>query len=517
MKLKTELFLDDELIEMTASVTRKIHQPRKHRLNPVIRPEEWWEGDCIMPLATLYDPEEKLFKMWYRTGDRFGPQKGSVDEKLDGHTCFTAYATSPDGVHWEKPILGALELGGRKDHNVVLLSGGSNQNPYFNKQGKKAFIRSVILHPNPRDENEKYVCMFFDMKKNGAYLGYSADGIHWKCEPEPFWQTITDMTGWGDDSLISLIYDKFKCRWVVYRRVNPQESEHLVAQAGDENWPAPDRGMRVMAYADSPDLKHWENHRIIMIPDADDPVDVEFYGFTPCIHAQVYVGYLWIFHMAPETNTIDIQLTTSRDGIHFTRCCRREVFIPTGPRDYYDHMITIGDQPEPIILNDQVYLFYQACNTNHSTKDERSPNAVVSGGLCTFTRDRFVSLETGIPQPCRVVTKPFVIEHPKLFLNAAAWGDGTIQVEVLARDWRVIKGFTAKDANIIKGNALNHPVRWKANGDLGRLVGKEVRLKFNMSNARLHAMSFDTKDRPLKELTPLMTSGSAYAELPVDV
>jgi len=517
MPSKTELFLDDEFIEMTGSVTRKIHQPTKHRLNPVIRPEEWWEGDCVMPLATLYDHEEKLFKMWYRTGDRFGPVKGTVDEKLDGHASFTGYATSRDGVHWEKPILGALELGGRKDHNVVLLSQGFNKNPVFNKKGKKGFIRSVILHPNPRDENEKYVCMFFDQKKAGVYLGYSADGIHWKCEPEPFWQTITDMTGWGDDSLVSLIYDKFKRRWVIYRRVNPQESERLVAQPGDENWPAPDRGMRCMAYADSPDLKHWENHRIIMIPDADDPADVEFYGLTCQNYAQVYVGYLWVYHMAPEVETIDIQLVTSRNGIDFTRCCRREVFIPTGPPDYYDHMFVIGDNPEPIILNDQVYLYYEACNFKHDGQGSKRPNSIISGGLCTFTRDRFVSLETGVPQPCRVVTKPFIIEHPKLFLNAATWGDGAIQVEVLERNWLPIKGFTAQEANVIKGNALNHPVRWKENGDLGQLVGKEVRLKFNMSDARLHALSFDTEDRSLKELSPLTTSGSGYAKLPVDV
>jgi len=31
---ETELFLDDEFLAMTASVTRKIHQPTKHRLNP---------------------------------------------------------------------------------------------------------------------------------------------------------------------------------------------------------------------------------------------------------------------------------------------------------------------------------------------------------------------------------------------------------------------------------------------------------------------------------------------------
>ncbi len=510
MPSKTELFLDDELIEMTASVTRRIHQPTKHRLNPVLRPEHWWEGNCIMPLATLYDPQEKLFKTWYRTGPLDNPAAA------DGHASYTAYATSPDGVHWEKPVLGVVELAGRRDHNVVMLSAGDNPNPVVQRQGKKLFIRSVVRHPNPRDENEKYVCLFFDQQFPGAYLGASADGIHWQRDAEPFWRTLVDAAGWGDDTLMSLIYDRFKRRWVVYRRVNPQESERLVAQPGDENWPAPDRGMRVMGYADSPDLKRWENHRILMIPDADDPADVEFYGLTCYNYAQVYVGYLWVFHMAPENNAIDIQLTTSRDGTHFTRCCRREVFLPNGPPDYFDHEITVGDQSDPIILNDRVHLFYQACNYKHDAQDYRRPNSLISGGLCTFTRDRFVSLETGAPPHCRVVTKPFVVEHPRLYLNAATWGDGEIRAEVLARDWRPLEGFTAQEAQVTRGNALNHPVSWKDNENLGRLVGREVRLKFNMKSARLHAVYFDTEDRPLKELPPLRPIGSGYAEMPVE-
>ena len=511
MPCRTELFLDDELIEMTASVSRVIHQPTKHRLNPVLRPDQWWEGDCVLPLAQLYDPEEKLFKCWYRTGPLRSP------EKIDGHSSYTGYAVSEDGVHWEKPHLGVFELAGRRDHNVVLVSDGLNPKPRYQSQGKKAFIRSVVRHPNPRDESEKYVCMFFEMSVLGAYLGYSADGIHWRREPKPFWRTLVDVAGWGDDALMGLIYDRLKERWVVYRRVNPQESERLVADDGDEGWPAPDRAMRVMGYADSADLKYWENHQIIMIPDADDPADVEFYGLTCHNYADLYVGYLWVYHMAPEAENIDVQLVTSRDGLNFTRCCRREVFIPSGPHNYYDHMIVVGEQAEPIIVNDQIYLLYEACNNKHTRADSERPDTVVTGALCTFTWDRFVSLQTGPPQPCRVVTKPFVIEHPKLFLNAATWGSGAIEVEVLERNWLPIEGYTAAEANTVTGNALNHPVYWTGGRDLGALVGREVRLKFNMADARLHAIHLDTEDRQLKELPPLKVTATGYAELPLNV
>ena len=173
--------------------------------------------------------------------------------------------------------------------------------------------------------------------------------------------------------------------------------------------------------------------------------------------------------------------------------------------------------PEPIIVDDRVYLFYEACNFDHSHESSLRPHAVITGGLCTFTRDRFVSLETGGPPPCRVVTKPLVIEQPRLFLNAATWDDGAIDVEILAKNWLPIDGFTGDQAQTIRGNALNHPVRWRDHDDLGALVGKEVRIKFNMTDARLHAMTFDAEDRPLKELPALASTSAGHAELPVDI
>src|SRR5688572_5352456 len=98
----TELFLDDHLIEMAASVVRRIRRPSKHPANPVVYSQEWWEGNVNLPYATLYDEEEKLFKMWLRSGwDGTGAQQ----KVIDNHHGFMTYLTSPDGVHWEKPRL----------------------------------------------------------------------------------------------------------------------------------------------------------------------------------------------------------------------------------------------------------------------------------------------------------------------------------------------------------------------------------------------------------------------------
>src|SRR5579863_2752712 len=45
----TELFLDNKMIEVTPGVSRRLHKPQKHLLNPVVRCERWCDGNDIQP------------------------------------------------------------------------------------------------------------------------------------------------------------------------------------------------------------------------------------------------------------------------------------------------------------------------------------------------------------------------------------------------------------------------------------------------------------------------------------
>jgi hypothetical protein len=235
--------------------------------------------------------------------------------------------------------------------------------------------------------------------------------------------------------------------------------------------------------------------------DADDPADTELYQFACHKFGGTYVGYMSIFYLR-RPQPIDIQLATSRDGIHFTRVCRGTPFIPSGPLGYYDYMAMACSQPKPIVVNDTVYIHYAALNFPHDA--DMSDTSFHTGGaaLATFKRDRFASLETGIPDagPCRAITKPFLVRHPRLYLNAATWMKGSIRTEALTRDWQPIPGFTELEAREIQGDALDHPVRWSGKTDLSALVGKEIRLKFYMTRARIHAMTLSHDERRLGEV-----------------
>jgi len=513
--LFTELFLDNHLLEVTPSVSRKLHPPKKHLLNPVIRCERWCDGNILQPYTTMYDEEEKLFKMWARSGS------DSKAGYIGGNAAYMLYFTSRDGVHWEKPDLGLFDVDGRRDHNIVFCSDLVVQSPTARRygpekyivsnapvtpQGKKAFFWGVNKHPHPRDESERYVGLaIVQDHRRGAHIVTSPDGLHWSCSPSPFWQTPHDVSSHGDDCLMHLIWDQAKQKWVIYRRIIPEFSERMIADESDITRPAVDRYYRSYACAESDDLSEWTNHRFILAMDPDDEPDTELYQFACQQIGSQYVGTMSVYYLR-RPQPIDVQLAVSRDGVNFTRVCRGQPFIPAGLPTYYDVMAMACSQPKPIVVGDTNYLYYVAANFPHDADTERADPKVLqcNVALATFKRDRYASLETSSVDtgPCRVITKPMTLQHAKLFLNAATWNSGSIRVELLTPDWKPIPGFTEAEAREIRGDALDHPVRWQNNADVSQLIGKEVRLKSYMTRARIHALTCANGERPLGEVEP---------------
>ncbi len=506
----TELFLDNHMLEVTPGVSRKLHPPKKHLLNPVVKCDRWCDGDYIQPYTTMYDEDDKLFKMWARAGSF------SKEGRVGDNAAYMLYFTSTDGVHWDKPNLGVVDVAGRRDHNIVFSSDmvlssvaarsyGPDEyvvpDQAMKPQGKKAFFWSVNKHPHPRDESEKFIALaIVQDHRRGAHIVTSPDGIHWSCASTPFWQTPHDVSAKGDDCLMHVIFDDAKQKWAIYRRVIPEFSERLVANESDLKRAGADRYYRSYAYAESKDLRVWENHQFILSMDADDPPDTELYQFACHKYGEIYVGYMSVFYLR-RPSPIDVHLVTSRDGIHFTRVCRGEAFIPSGELGYYDFMAMGCSQPQPIVVDETAYFYYAALNFPHDVNIALSDPAIPKGGaaLATFKRDRFASLETSQLDsgPCRVITKPFTVGHPHLSLNAATWMKGSIRIEALTPDWQPIPGYTESESREIQGDALDHPVQWKDNINVSKLLGKEIRLKFYMKRARIHAMTLSNEERPI--------------------
>lgn len=111
---KAQLFVDRVLVGQTRDVGFTLHPAEKHPSNPIVRADRPWEGWRLEIYGNVvYDPDKKVFKMWYlgECRDHFALEYPSP------------YAVSADGVQWEKPEVGTLSVveGDPLKHNVVTL------------------------------------------------------------------------------------------------------------------------------------------------------------------------------------------------------------------------------------------------------------------------------------------------------------------------------------------------------------------------------------------------------------
>ena len=113
------LFADDAEVQDHPGFTRKVQRPTRAQPEPVLRPEMPWEGKTVQIKGGYrYNGASDIFEMWYWTWSC------TIDEMYAGAPTFLCYATSKDGISWERPELGEYEFKGSKKNNIVLATNG---------------------------------------------------------------------------------------------------------------------------------------------------------------------------------------------------------------------------------------------------------------------------------------------------------------------------------------------------------------------------------------------------------
>ena len=222
------LLIDDQDLLEINNLERKTNQAIKHS-DPVMRLDAPWDSptDCFNFLNVLYDEQEATFKMWYRllaNADQWAPNSGKW-----------AYATSRDGIHWERPTLNRVEHNGSKDNNYFIPS-------------LQGFCCSIIIDPSDiAARRYKMLFMTSDYGEGGATdwanlhvpvcLAYSADGIVWDrpVHVNPVLRGIRDIG-------FVFYYDPTRRKYVLVTRRVPNVPRDISQYESDDlvNWE--DRG-----------------------------------------------------------------------------------------------------------------------------------------------------------------------------------------------------------------------------------------------------------------------------------
>lgn len=486
---KAQLFIDQYVVRSSERVWFTPHQARKHPGNPIMKADRPWEGSAVQIYGTvMFDEEERIFKMWYM---------GNASQWFPSYA--THYATSRDGVHWEKPLVGTVKTPGLAKHNGVL---------------DFCMEASVMKDPAEPDPARRYKMVAWDHRRKpegGPHALISPDGLNWT--------RISTQNLFRSNDNVTAFYSRERKLFVAMPKLS-----------------TPVRGIvrRCFGITTSRDLLNWTEPRLIFQPDRrddasslsrieevramldvpDDPVlmRTEFYSTSIYQAESCVVAFPWVFTINNNARfptgvdafgnprpfnhegPCEIQLGVSRDLETWERPFRTAV-LPLGKAGEWDSGYLISAF-EAFRYGDEVRLYYAGSNYTHghpSRYEEfgvessgRGTKWVTAIGLATWPLDRFVSADAG-SDGGTLTTVPVHFTGNRLELNLNA-SRGSVRVEVLDASARPLAGFATSDP--ITSDSFRATVTWKGKKDLQALAGKPVCLRFHLKQAELYSFAF---------------------------
>lgn len=463
-----QLFVDDFLIEKS-DLSKEFHRAEKYAGNPVMKPETklekgdrgqpttdqpkgappvWWQP--LQPAAVTKDGgvwwDDGQFKMWYEAG----------------WLGVMAYATSKDGIHWERP-------------NLDIEPGTNRIVPQ-----KRPDSTAVVIDYDTKDASQRYK-MFIrptGEKPENGYSFVSADGIHWS-DPVP--------TGkMGDRS--TMFYNPFRKKWVYSIRCS--------SAAG--------RSRQYREHSDFLQGAAWGPEDVVFWTSADkldlvDPVikqPPQLYNHDAVAYESLILG-LFEIHLGPtnkegETTGIpkitDLMTGFSRDGFHWSRP-DRTAFIPASRTpDSWDRGYLQSAGGICVVVGDKLWFYYGGFRGDPNNLNKGWKNGMYSDastGIATLRRDGFVSLNAK-DAAGTVETRPVTFSGKYLFVNVDC-PKGELRAEVLDEKGQVIEPFSLANCIPISADSTLQRVKWKGGESLASLAKRPVRFRFQLTNGALYS------------------------------
>ena len=471
-----QLFVDNYLIESLTNTKQVMNPAQKVEHNPVIRPERPWEGNDVRPSHVMFDEKDQVFKMWY-SARTFRANQGKDEIMVEGEDdSVVCLATSEDGLHWERPVLGMVKFQGSTETNILP---ARSFMPYFFQdlheedpaKRYKGLIRlGSTTTPGMQKATHDFVLAQFE-------LYHSPDGFNWTPdENNPVIDTSPRVGRWGPTDFMG---------WDPIRQTYAVHMENCLHRRCP-------LGKRLIGRAESPDMIHFSDPETILIPDEQDSPDTEFYAMPAITYEGIYVGMLWIFRTTNTTH--HPQIVFSRDGIHYNRNYR-EPFIVRGAKGDFDatsiYVIT------PVVHGNCIFTYYTGTNwRSPETLLTLGDKAIAGVGLAITLLDGFVSLDGARTNWSEMVTRSFGFSGTQLHLNLSSalqqWGAGPceVRVEILSPNHEPLSGFTFEDADPITISGQDHVVSWQGKSELNELSNKTIKLRFYFKNAKLYSFQF---------------------------
>jgi len=444
------LLLDFRIIESTENAQLTVGVVQKDKYNPLFKEDKPWEPRFDNPYCSvIYDEKEKIYKCWYSIFiksdyEALTPEKRAWVDWHEGQRGFgVCYATSKDGIKWEKPELGIIEFQGNKKNNIVLL-------------GVHGVGVIKDLHETDPEKRYKAIHPF----RGHTMVWFSSDGLNWAEKKLP---------GLDDgDTYNCTFWDPVLNKYVLFTR--------NWGGAGSKSDRYGRGKYRRESRSESPDFLNWSPAKIV-IEGLD--TDLQIHDMPVFRHAGVYIGLVGLFEIV--ANRQHVELAWSPDSIEWHRIRPGTPLIANSEQmGDYDWGCIFASPP--IFGKDEIRLYYGG-------NDGRFMGWR-SGYFCLarLRPDGFAGYEQiagGSNKTATVTTKPVVAVSGSLRLSADVAMSGYVKVTVLDKDNKKLA-----ESELITQTVTDGEVRWKEGFLLETLKGNEIRLRFELRDAKLYSFSF---------------------------
>lgn len=426
---RLELFADGYLIaEKTGDLEFKVHQPEPKEV--VLEADEPWEGNTSGYFGVFQDGS--IYRMVYR-----GWQHDPEAIKKEVHPEVTCLATSEDGIHWTKPVLGIHEFEGSKENNII-------------KTGMGCHNFTAFLDSNPNAKPDaRYKAL--GGGRGGLVYFKSPDCVHWEIAEEK-----AVITEGAFDSQNLAFWDSDRKEYRAYWRIFTNK-------------------VRAIRTATSKDFVNWEPHQDLTYPEGTPNQHLYTNAIQKYFRApHLFVGFPTRY-LPAEGQRVEPIFMISRDGVHFT--CYDDPVVPeSAPADRQGNrsnymtwgMLSLPGKPDEISV--------------YATEAYYGP---VPGRVRRFVYrvDGFVSLQAGADGG-QALTKPVNFQGSDLVLNYATEEGGSVTVELMDETGVVMS------SKPLEGDSVSAKVEWNEGATLQSLEGKHLRLRIQLKNADLYSMQF---------------------------
>jgi hypothetical protein len=368
------------------------------------------------------------------------------------------YATSKDGLYWERPVLD-IEPG----TNRVL--------------PKQYQSDSWNVVPDYDGNDPRYKIFVMPGGEGPAMLFTSGDGVHWS---DPIQTGPT-----GDRS--SMFYNPFRKKWVYSLRSNWRGRSR-------DYWEHDDFIEGAKWRAGDPYI--WCGADRLDPPDPEIGRTAQLYNLDAVAYESIMLGIFEI-HLGPPNNECnevglpkitELNLAYSRDGWHWHRPDRR-AFIRAERRDVWDRGYVQPVGGICTIHSDTLWFYYTGFQGNPDRKEESNFRKMGmydrgSTGVAFLRRDGFASMDTD--GTGELLTRPITFSGKHLFVNANTEG-GQLRAELVNEAGNAIAPFTIDNCKPLSQDSTLAQIRWKNGDDLYAFAGKPVRIRFELTDGSLYA------------------------------